>query len=43
MDTVSIANLLFRDSFWILKGLLFSEMYDTAKGVIRNLAYMVEQ
>lgn len=30
------------DSFWILKGLLFSEMYDTAKGVIRNLAYMVD-
>uniref|UniRef100_A0A0M3I3U5 Trehalase n=1 Tax=Ascaris lumbricoides TaxID=6252 RepID=A0A0M3I3U5_ASCLU len=30
------------DSFWILKGLLFSEMYETAKGVIRNLAYMVE-
>lgn len=30
------------DSFWILKGLLFSEMTDTAKGIIRNLAYMVE-
>ena len=30
------------DTFWILKGLLFSEMYDTAKGVILNLAYMVE-
>ncbi|KAF8365850.1 tre-1 [Pristionchus pacificus] len=30
------------DSFWILKGLLFSEMYETSKGVIRNLAYMVE-
>ena len=31
------------DSFWIVKGLLFSEMYDTAKGVILNLAYMVDQ
>ncbi|VDN40529.1 unnamed protein product [Gongylonema pulchrum] len=30
------------DSFWIVKGLLFSEMYETAKGIIRNLAYMVE-
>ncbi|VDN50262.1 unnamed protein product [Dracunculus medinensis] len=30
------------DSFWILKGLLFSEMQETAKGIIRNLAYMVE-
>jgi len=30
------------DSFWIVKGLLFSEMYDTAKGVILNLAYMVD-
>ncbi|KAH7724867.1 alpha,alpha-trehalase [Aphelenchoides avenae] len=30
------------DTFWILKGLLFSEMYETAKGVILNLAYMVE-
>ncbi|CAK5079789.1 unnamed protein product [Meloidogyne enterolobii] len=30
------------DSFWILKGLLFSEMYDTAKGTILNLIYMVE-
>ncbi|MFH4982066.1 hypothetical protein AB6A40_008775, partial [Gnathostoma spinigerum] len=30
------------DSFWILKGLLFSEMYDTAKGIIQNLAYMVD-
>ncbi|CAI4222428.1 unnamed protein product [Auanema sp. JU1783] len=30
------------DTFWILKGLLFSEMYDTAQGVIKNLAYMVD-
>ncbi|KAK0423623.1 hypothetical protein QR680_008240 [Steinernema hermaphroditum] len=30
------------DSYWILKGLLFSEMFDTAKGMIRNLAYMVD-
>jgi alpha,alpha-trehalase len=31
------------DTFWILKGLLFSEMYETARGVILNLAYMVDQ
>ncbi|TKR96298.1 hypothetical protein L596_010340 [Steinernema carpocapsae] len=30
------------DSYWILKGLLFSEMFETAKGMIRNLAYMVD-
>uniref|UniRef100_A0A8R1TM38 Trehalase n=1 Tax=Onchocerca volvulus TaxID=6282 RepID=A0A8R1TM38_ONCVO len=30
------------DSYWIVKGLLFSEMYETAKGIVRNLAYMVE-
>uniref|UniRef100_A0A915D8H3 Trehalase n=1 Tax=Ditylenchus dipsaci TaxID=166011 RepID=A0A915D8H3_9BILA len=30
------------DTFWILKGLLFSEMFDTAKGAILNLAYMVD-
>jgi alpha,alpha-trehalase len=31
------------DSFWILKGLLFSEMYDTARGTILNLIYIVEK
>lgn len=31
------------DSYWILKGLLFSEMYDTAKGVILNLVFMVDK
>ncbi|EPB72669.1 alpha,alpha-trehalase [Ancylostoma ceylanicum] len=30
------------DSFWILKGLIFSEMYETARGIIKNLAYMVD-
>ena len=30
------------DTYWIVKGLLFSEMYETAQGVIRNLAYMVD-
>ncbi|CCD71475.1 Trehalase [Caenorhabditis elegans] len=30
------------DTFWILKGLLFSEMYETARGVIKNLGYMVD-
>ncbi|KAI1717359.1 trehalase domain-containing protein [Ditylenchus destructor] len=30
------------DTFWIIKGLLFSEMFDTAKGAILNMAYMVD-
>ncbi|KHJ97753.1 alpha,alpha-trehalase [Oesophagostomum dentatum] len=30
------------DSFWILKGLIFSEMHETARGIIKNLAYMVD-
>lgn len=30
------------DSYWIIKGLLFSEMYATVKGMIKNYAYMVE-
>ncbi|CAD5208168.1 unnamed protein product [Bursaphelenchus xylophilus] len=30
------------DTFWIVKGLLYSEMYETARGVILNLAYMVD-
>ncbi|PIO76778.1 alpha,alpha-trehalase [Teladorsagia circumcincta] len=30
------------DSFWILKGLIFSEMYETARGIIKNLAFMVD-
>uniref|UniRef100_A0A158P8D9 Trehalase n=1 Tax=Angiostrongylus cantonensis TaxID=6313 RepID=A0A158P8D9_ANGCA len=30
------------DSFWILKGLIFSEMYETARGIIKNLVYMVD-
>ncbi|KAI6179725.1 Trehalase [Aphelenchoides besseyi] len=30
------------DTFWIVKGLLFSEMFETAKGVILNLIYMVD-
>lgn len=30
------------DSYWIIKGLLYSEMYDTVKGMIKNFAYMVE-
>ncbi|VDM67202.1 unnamed protein product, partial [Strongylus vulgaris] len=30
------------DSFWILKGLIFSQMYETARGIIKNLAYMVD-
>ncbi|CAJ0578277.1 unnamed protein product, partial [Mesorhabditis spiculigera] len=31
------------DTFWIVRGLLVSEMPVTAQGVIRNLAHMVQQ
>ena len=31
------------DSFWIVKGLLLCEMYDTARGMILNLASLVDR
>uniref|UniRef100_A0AC35TYJ2 Trehalase n=1 Tax=Rhabditophanes sp. KR3021 TaxID=114890 RepID=A0AC35TYJ2_9BILA len=31
------------DNFWIIKGLLVSEMYQTAKGIIKNLVYLVDK
>lgn len=31
------------DSYWIIKGLLISEMYATAKGMLENFAQMIEQ
>lgn len=31
------------DSYWIIEGLLLSEMYDTARGMIENLLFMVEK
>eukprot|EP00029_Vermamoeba_vermiformis_P011431 TRINITY_DN6280_c0_g1_i1.p1 TRINITY_DN6280_c0_g1~~TRINITY_DN6280_c0_g1_i1.p1 ORF type:complete len:559 (+),score=124.46 TRINITY_DN6280_c0_g1_i1:77-1753(+) len=30
------------DSFWIIEGLLVSEMYDTARGMIENFLHLVE-
>uniref|UniRef100_A0A5S6QFV1 Trehalase n=1 Tax=Trichuris muris TaxID=70415 RepID=A0A5S6QFV1_TRIMR len=30
------------DTFWTIKGLLISNMFSTARGMIKNLAYMVE-
>jgi len=32
-----------RDSYWIIRGLLLCEMYDTARGMIENLATLVDQ
>ena len=29
------------DSYWILKGLLVSEMFDTAESMIRNFMIMI--
>ncbi|CEF66649.1 Trehalase [Strongyloides ratti] len=31
------------DTYWIVKGLLYSQMYETAKGIIRNFIYIVEK
>lgn len=31
------------DAYWIVKGLMASEMYDTAKQMIRNLGSMVQR
>uniref|UniRef100_A0A915HQV2 Trehalase n=1 Tax=Romanomermis culicivorax TaxID=13658 RepID=A0A915HQV2_ROMCU len=30
------------DSYWIMKGLLYSEMYSTAKGIMRNFADLIQ-
>ncbi|XP_075695034.1 trehalase [Rhinoderma darwinii] len=30
------------DSYWVINGLLLSEMYDTARGMIENFLYMVD-
>ncbi|CAL4915149.1 unnamed protein product [Urochloa decumbens] len=30
------------DSYWVVRGLLVSKMYDTAKDIVLNLVYMVE-
>ncbi|KAI1709894.1 trehalase domain-containing protein [Ditylenchus destructor] len=30
------------DTYWILKGLLFSEMYDTARGVLDNFGFLMK-
>ncbi|OEL32401.1 putative trehalase [Dichanthelium oligosanthes] len=31
------------DSYWVVRGLLVSKMYDTAKDIVLNLVYMVEK
>ncbi|XP_017753847.1 PREDICTED: trehalase-like [Eufriesea mexicana] len=31
------------DSYWVIEGLLLSDMYQTAKGIIDNFLYMVEK
>lgn len=32
-----------RDSYWVIEGLLLSEMAVTAKGMIQNFLYLVER
>ena len=31
------------DTYWVVQGLLLSDMHDTARGMIENLASMVER
>lgn len=37
---VSVSN---RDSYWVINGLLLSEMTDTAHGMIQNFLYLVNR
>lgn len=30
------------DTFWIIKGLLLSDMHDTARGILRNMAHVMQ-
>lgn len=34
---------MYRDSYWIMEGLLLCEMNNTVRGMIKNLAQLVEQ
>lgn len=36
-------ELYYWDSYWIIEGLLLSEMHDTAKGMIENFLYLVKK
>lgn len=36
-------EIYYWDSYWIIQGLLISDMFETAKGMIENLVYMVEE
>ncbi|KAL1494377.1 hypothetical protein ABEB36_009985 [Hypothenemus hampei] len=36
-------ELYYWDSLWIVKGLLISEMYDTVKGMLENMCYLINQ
>ncbi|GMY30598.1 probable trehalase [Fagus crenata] len=31
------------DSYWVIRGLLASKMYETAKGIVTNLIYFIEE
>lgn len=36
-------EIYYWDSYWIIKGLLLSDMHETAKGMIENMAYLVDK
>uniref|UniRef100_A0A3Q0TFW8 Trehalase n=1 Tax=Amphilophus citrinellus TaxID=61819 RepID=A0A3Q0TFW8_AMPCI len=43
IDTPSDPHLRAMDSYWVINGLLLSEMTDTARGMIQNLLYLVNR
>lgn len=34
-------EMYYWDSYWIVRGLLLSDMYDTARGIVENMLYLV--
>ncbi|ERL91838.1 hypothetical protein D910_09163 [Dendroctonus ponderosae] len=36
-------EIYYWDSYWIIKGLLISEMHETVKGMLTNLIYLIKQ
>ncbi|XP_050268891.1 probable trehalase isoform X2 [Quercus robur] len=36
-------EIYYWDSYWVIRGLLASKMYETAKGIVTNLIYFIEE
>lgn len=39
----TIIHIFFRDSYWVIRGLLISEMTETARGMIENFVMLVKR